>query len=330
VGGAGGIAGGGGRPGMAGGGGTMAGGTSGKASCTAKAIATGYNHTCAVATDGALRCWGINDRGELGYGVATQDLPSPQSTNVLTGVQAVGAGYQHTCALLASGGVRCWGNNQHGELGMPTGGASGSALLAPATTDLLTGVSAIAVGDEHACGIVAADGSVRCWGAVSFVDGGKLTGVKTIASGGAHSCAVTQTGGLRCWGYNSMGQLGDGTTTDRFSSDTPDVLTDVKAVAAGHQFTCALTAAGGVRCWGNNYGGQLGDGTTAARSTPPDADVLTGVRALDCGSGYTCVITTANTVRCWGNNPHGQLGNGTFTQSYMPAGDVATLDGRCQ
>ena len=100
-----------------------------------------------------------------------------------------------------------------------------------------------------------------------------LSGVKAIAAGRAHTCALMLTGGVRCWGANSGGQLGDGSTTDRLRPPTTDALSGVKSIAAGGAHTCALTSAGGVRCWGDNFYGQLGDGTMDATGAPPATDV---------------------------------------------------------
>jgi alpha-tubulin suppressor-like RCC1 family protein len=137
---------------------------------------------------------------------------------------------------------------------------------------------------------------------------------------------MTTTLGVRCWGDNDVGQLGDGTTTSRSVPPAVDVLTGVQAVVTGFGHTCALTTTGGVRCWGDNTVGQLGDDTTTSRSVPPAVDVLTGVQAIAAGGNYTCVVMLATGgVRCWGANDSGQLGDGTFTShSAPPASDVLT------
>ena len=94
-----------------------------------------------------------------------------------------------------------------------------------------------------------------------------LTSVQAIAASSEHTCALMTSGGVRCWGYNSMGELGDGTTTSRDIPPTSDVLTGVQAIAASVFNTCALMTGGGVRCWGYNLYGQLGDGAPY-QSTP--------------------------------------------------------------
>jgi alpha-tubulin suppressor-like RCC1 family protein len=121
---------------------------------------------------------------------------------------------------------------------------------------------------------------------------------------------------VRCWGYNLFGGLGDGTTTDRSTPPTSDVLTNVKAIALATAHTCALMETGGVRCWGANYHGQLGDGTTTDRWIPPTSDVLTGVKAIAAGTLHTCALMETGAVRCWGP---GDLGYGTITDSLTPA-----------
>ena len=156
-----------------------------------------------------------------------------------------------------------------------------------------------------------------------------LTGVQAIAVGNDHACALTVTGGVRCWGENEHGQLGDGTTTDRWSPPTTDVLTGVKAITAGDRYTCALTTAGGVRCWGFNQNGQLGIGTFGAGtdlSSPPATDVIGNVQAITAGGATACALTNSGGVRCWGSGIYGSLGQGMSTQelSSPPANDVLT------
>lgn len=137
-----------------------------------------------------------------------------------------------------------------------------------------------------------------------------------ITTGGRHTCALTTSDGVKCWGDNSSGQLGDGTTTQRLTPVKVSGLTSsISAIAAGAWHTCALTTSGGAKCWGGNGEGQVGDGTTTDRSMPVDVSGLTsGVRAIASGLSHTCAVTASGGVKCWGWNRYSQLGDGTVTQ----------------
>ncbi|MCH7698169.1 MAG: hypothetical protein IH865_04455 [Chloroflexi bacterium] len=133
----------------------------------------------------------------------------------------------------------------------------------------------------------------------------------SIDAGSQHTCAVVGQGSVKCWGSNTSGQLGDGTTTQ---STTPVELFGldggILAVAAGRAHTCALNEMGGVKCWGDNSRAQLGDGTTEGSNTPFDVNGLTnGVVAIASGDTHTCALTDRDDVWCWGEATHGQLGD---------------------
>ena len=143
-----------------------------------------------------------------------------------------------------------------------------------------------------------------------------------VTTGDAHTCGVTAGGAAYCWGYNSSGQLGDGTTTNRLSPMLVKAPAGVSfaAVTAGRLHTCGVTAAGTAYCWGGNGFGQLGDGTATNRLTPVLVQPPTGVSfaAVDAGDFHTCGVTAAGTAYCWGANGSAQLGDGTTIDRSSP------------
>jgi alpha-tubulin suppressor-like RCC1 family protein len=252
------------------------------------AISAGYDHTCARTTAGGIKCWGYNVDGELGDGTATGRTTPVDVSGLPSGVSAVTAGYEDTCARTTAGGVKCWGYNGYGQLGDGT------------TTDSSTPVDVT----------------------------GLTSGVTAISVGYYHACALTTAGGVKCWGGNSNGQLGDGTNTASLTPvDVTGLTSGVGAISASEYHTCALTTAGGVKCWGYNGNGRLGDGTTTQRNTPVDVSGLTGgVAAVSASEDHTCALTSAGGIKCWGYNASGQLGDGTTTQSRTPV-DVTGFAG---
>ncbi|WP_347261229.1 Ig-like domain repeat protein [Rudaea sp.] len=301
-------------------------------------ISAGELHTCALTTEGGVKCWGYNGNGQLGNNTTTDSSTPAAVTGLAGGVAAIATGGYHTCALTTAGGVKCWGNNGNGQLG---NGSTTNSLTPVDVTGLTAGVASIAAGEDHTCALTTT-GGVKCWGnngngqlgngsntsSLTPVDVSGLTaGVATIATGGHHTCALTTAGGMKCWGANSAGQLGNGSTTDSSTSvDVTGLTGGVMAIAAGGFHTCALTAAGGARCWGDNSSGQLGNNSTTASSTPVDVTALAGgVAAIATGANHTCALTTASGIKCWGDNLSGQLGNGSTTDSHVP---VSILSGQ--
>src|SRR5262249_13565716 len=144
-----------------------------------------------------------------------------------------------------------------------------------------------------------------------------LNQVTAVAVGFYHTCAAMTEGGIRCWGSNDHGQLGDGTTADRAmaaSSPTLFAGTPIKAIAPGYVHTCVLTAAGAVYCWGDDQDGQIGDGqlTPELRLTPgPAVPIGAPATALVTQESANCALTLEGDVQCWGANYYGQLGDGT-------------------
>jgi alpha-tubulin suppressor-like RCC1 family protein len=239
-------------------------------------IAAGGYQTCALLTDGTVRCWGANHRGQLGDGTTT-NRAAPATVVGLSNVAEIAVGRAHGCARLRDGTVRCWGNNEYGALG----DGARTSRSAPAAVVGLSDAVEIAAGGDQTCARIS-DGTVRCWGtwdftfpvttavAVTPVAVTDLSNVMELALGAGHACARIGDGSVRCRGTNDARQLGDGTTTARAGSAAVAGLSGIVEIAAGTDgsHTCARRADGVVRCWGRNASGQLGDGAAPYRSVP--------------------------------------------------------------
>ncbi|MBN8428929.1 MAG: hypothetical protein J0L65_15825 [Xanthomonadales bacterium] len=124
-----------------------------------------------------------------------------------------------------------------------------------------------------------------------------------VAAGHSHTCALKADGKVQCWGDNTYGQLGDGTTTRRLMGVPVSGLNGVIVITAGGHHTCAVTNSGAALCWGGNSDGQLGDGSGLRRLTPVLVDGLdSGVATITAGDYHTCAVTTDGAALCWGYN----------------------------
>lgn len=268
------------------------------------AIAAGEFVSCALLNDGTVRCWGANDLGQIGLGTsAAATVATPSLVPVGGPVNQIAVSGIAVCALLRSGGVRCWGSNEKGLLGMGTAvpGIIGDGEPASAS-DLVEIPSARSVSD--------------------------------LTLGAKHACIRLDNGQVECWGVNNTGQLGLGNTAAIGDNESPitgvNLLTGVSAIAAGGSHTCAITSAG-LRCWGQNDKGQLGYRDRAVRGNTADTIPSTfapiswsggqTVRKVYPGPSHTCVRLNDDSVRCWGWNATGQLGLG-----YASPNDGGTTD----
>ena len=350
-------------------------------------IALGGDYTCVVLSIGEIKCWGKNNRGQLGDGTTTDSsVPvtvlasgtASSSPVALTGVTAVSAGYEHTCALLTSKQVRCWGNGFQGRLGngdpystasnpetvLVSGVNGGTGANSPVA---LTDVTAISAGSGHTCALLISK-QARCWGqagrlgngdglddsanAVAVLASGTaasspvvLTDVTTISAGGQHTCALLTSKEAKCWGSGSDGALGVGVFSatalnpvrvlaSGTESSSPVALTDITAISAEGSSTCAMLTNTEARCWGYNGDQQIGDGSSVRRANPvtvlasgtaaSSPVALTNVTAIAAAINHTCAILVSKQLSCWGNNTSGQLGDGTTTQRINP---VTVLSG---
>jgi alpha-tubulin suppressor-like RCC1 family protein len=304
--------------------------------CAANVISAGGFQTCAVNIASGAECWGLGTNGQVGDGTSTTRLVPVGVSGLSNGVAAVAAGGYHSCALLASGGLECWGDNTSGQLG--NGCVSGSTCSTDVPTPvqvsgLSSGVTQVSAGEYHSCAVTNAGGAL-CWGSNNegqlgvgetytqlgysstplAVSLGAFGAVTQISAGAGHTCAVTSSGGAICWGWNVRGQVGDGNSTTYPTA--PVAVTGltggVTAIAAGYTHTCALTTGGGVLCWGDDTYGELGNGTASgsAVTTPVAVEGLSSAAvAIATGTFFSCALLSTGAVQCWGSNYLDSLGD---------------------
>ena len=255
---------------------------------TAVAISSGYEYACAILDDGSVSCWGDNYAGQLGDGTTTRRYTPTPTSSLGPGrtAVAIGTGSYHTCVILDNGSVSCWGSNWVGQLGDGT------------TTD------------RHTPTLISGLGNGRTAVAISVDD--------------STTCAILDNGLVSCWGSNSAGKLGDGTSTDRHTpTPTSSLGTGRTAVSisGGNLFYCALLDNGSVSCWGWSYFGMWGNQEPSNQTSPILISSLgTGRTAVALASGmqHACAILDNGSVSCWGYNNVGQLGDGTTTNRHTP------------
>ncbi len=274
---------------------------------TAKAIALGGAHTCALLDNDTVKCWGYNGSGQLGQGDIRDrgDNPGEMGANLPAidlgagrTAKAIAVGGVHSCALLDNDTVKCWGSNVLGQLGQ---------------------------GDTTRRG----DDPGEMGANLLAVDLGAGRTARAIAAKSAHTCALLDDNTVKCWGSNGYGQLGQGDVKDR--GDNPGEMganlaaidlgasRTAKSIAVGGEHTCAVLDDNTMKCWGSNRVGQLGQGDDRDRGRNPGemGNMLPAIdlgtrtaQAIGAGAEHTCALLDNNTLKCWGYNGTAQLGQG--------------------
>jgi len=311
-------------------------------------IASGYDHTCAIAsTDHQAYCWGNNASGQLGNGSLANEPIAVDTSGVLSDktIRQLAAGSSHSCAIASDGRAYCWGQNAAGQLG--NGSFIDSAIpVAVDITGALAGktILQITAGEYETC-VIASDDRAYCWGQngrgqlgdgsfssspipVAVDTSGALAGlsIQSIGTGGRHSCAVASNGHAYCWGSNVYGQLG--AASSDYCYATPCSMTPIavntsgalagktiQQIATGLFHTCAIASDSRAYCWGGNANGPLGNNSDADSYVPVAVDTsgaLAGkiIRQIATGLSHTCAVATDGREYCWGLNLYGQLGGG--------------------
>jgi alpha-tubulin suppressor-like RCC1 family protein len=296
------------------------------------AVSVGTSHRCVITTAGGAKCWGDNTYGELGGGTLAYSAVPVDVQGLTSGVTAISAGWNHTCAITSAGVAKCWGDGWEGELG---DNSTANSVAPVDVQNLPSTMAGVACGDAFSCGRESS-GALTCWGEDSFgclgdayaagtqslvpVNVEYITDATKLITGTLHACAITSAGGLQCWGYGGYGALGNGNTSDMpVPVPVQGLSSGVVDVAAGLDDTCAVTSAGAVLCWGQNTYGQLGDNSTTQSLVPAAVQGLSsGFTTVSVGDSHACAVASTGAVWCWGYNANGQLGNSSTTPSLVP------------
>lgn len=291
-------------------------------------VAAGLRHTCALAQDGNVFCWGRTGEGQLGDGTPLF-FSEPQPVRAMPRFLAVAAGGGHSCAL-KDGRVLCWGRGEAGQLG---NGEAASAST-PVAVELPGEAVQVVAGAEFSCARLS-DGSVHCWGRGvrgQLGGGEKMPADRPrpgpamlperavhLAAGAEHACAVDAKGAVHCWGETQYNRLGNGVVAAGVQSRPARVPIEdeLQQVAAGNAHSCALARGGAVHCWGHSGVGQTGVGPSSTPAPPTVVANLPEATAVVTGADHTCALTTAGegSVWCWGRGDSGQLGMVSTSQN---------------
>lgn len=319
------------------------------------AVAAGGDHTCALLNSGGVKCWGRGNFGQTGQGntniIGDAETPATVPVISLPGkAVAIDSGRDHSCAMLDSGDVSCWGQASSGQLGYADTQNIGDDETPVSSGNVMIGgdVTMLALGHNSTC-VVLDSGFPLCWGSGYVLGTGSnpqpigdnehpgsfgvlnLGGtVVAIVAASSHACALRDDNQLNqvvCWGANSSGQLGLANTTPKYeaSDAVPTFLPSVPVgVGVGNQHTCSLLEDGNVSCWGRSFSGALGYGNieiVGDNESPGAAVELPGPAiALTVGPEHNCAILDDGAISCWGSGSYGKLGYA----STSPIGDDET------
>jgi alpha-tubulin suppressor-like RCC1 family protein len=329
-------------------------------------VYTGFYHTCIKSTSGKVKCWGRNDYAQLGYGFAesTDNASAIGKTSATTGINStaidvgtnrtvvsMALGFRHSCALLDTGIVKCWGSNNDGQLGL------GHTDNVVTTGDSLQAVNLggtvveIAAGQNHTCARLST-GEVKCWGANTYgqlgigstenvgntanpvftsVDLGTGKTAIQITANGFSSCALLNDHTAKCWGNNTQDQLGQdnnnftgdhtgciGNKPNQLGDNLPAIRvrtgTTVNQIVMGSTHACALLDDGGVTCWGSNILSSLSYTNRPYMNIGPAYKSVTQIAAY---GDNVCEVTPFG-AKCWGGNNASQIGQGSSNFLWKP------------
>jgi len=311
-------------------------------------VSAGNNHSCGLTNTGKACCWGDNSSGQLGDGTGINNSAPVCKASFTIGegpliYSSISAGGDHTCAIQQGGAAFCWGDNSSGELGNGTTTTSTIPVLVSGGHNYV----AVSAGAHHTCGVSGA-GIMYCWGDNTFgqLGNGTMTSssVPVVVSGGLswyrvsagsnHTCGLSNVAGYTgpfplapyCWGDNSAGQLGDGTTINSafpVPIASNRVVPYFDAISAGKLYSCGSGTSNA--CWGNNTSGQLGNGTKTNSAIPVTVAGELINLTMSTGASHACGTSFvvnggafSYSTYCWGGNNSGQLGEGTNTNSATP------------